>query len=70
MSASPKPDTEDVAEAGIRTMQLVFRDGEAFQQAKKWIGKRISVTGVLYHGITGHHHTTVLLKVKDIGKVR
>jgi hypothetical protein len=70
MAASPKPQTEDVAETDIRTMQLVFRNGEAFQQAKRWIGKQTSVTGGLYHGFAGHHHTTVLLEVKEIGPAR
>jgi hypothetical protein len=58
--------TDDVAETDIKTMQLVFRTGEAFQKAKRWIGKQVSVVGSLYHGFTGHHHTTVLLKVKEI----
>lgn len=69
-AASPKPDTDDVAEADIRAMQLVFPGSEAFRNAKRWIGKKISVTGGLYHGFTGHHHTTVLLTVKDIGPAR
>jgi hypothetical protein len=68
MAASSKPDAEDVAETDIKTMQLVFPNGDAFQLAKQWIGKQISVTGSLYHGFTGHHHTTVLLKVNEIGK--
>jgi hypothetical protein len=70
MAASPKPHTDDVAETDITTMQLVFHNGEAFQQAKQWTGKQISVTGGLYHGFTGHHHTTVLLEVKEIGPAR
>jgi hypothetical protein len=66
MKASPEPDTDNVAEAEIKAMQLVFHDGKTFKQAKQWIGKRISVTGGLYHMFTGHHHTTVLLKVNVI----
>jgi hypothetical protein len=57
---------ENVAEADIRAIQLVFRNGEEFQQAKQWIGETIAVTGSLYHGFTGHHHTAVLLKVSEI----
>jgi hypothetical protein len=68
MTASSKAHTDDVAEPDIKTIQLVFHNGEAFQQAKQWIGKQISVTGSLYHGFTGHHHTTVLLTVKAIGQ--
>ena len=67
MTASSKPQTEDVAEGDIKAVQLVFPNSEAFRRAKHWIGRRISVTGSLYHGFTGHHHTTVLLKV-DIGQ--
>lgn len=69
MKASSEPDTENIAETDIKAMQLVFRDGEAFKQAKQWIGKRISVSGGLFHGFTGHHHTAVLLNVKEIGQV-
>jgi hypothetical protein len=68
MKASSEPHTEDVAETEIKAMQLVFRNGGVFQQAKRWIGMRISVAGSLYHGYTGHHHTTVLLKVREIGQ--
>jgi hypothetical protein len=68
MKASPEPHTDDVSETEIKAMQLVFRNGEAFKQTKQRIGKRISVTGSLFHGFTGHHHTTVLLKVKEIGQ--
>jgi hypothetical protein len=66
MDASSKPQTEDVAETDIRTMQLVFRNSDAFRQAKQWIGKKISVTGGPYHRFTGHHHTAVLLQVENI----
>jgi hypothetical protein len=68
MKASSEPNSDDVAETEIKAMQLVFRNGEVFKQTKQWIGKRISVTGSLYHGFTGHHHTTVLLQVKEIGQ--
>ena len=70
VAAGPKPHNDDVAEDNIRTMQLVFSSGEAFQHAKQWSGKQISVTGSLYHEFTGHHHTTVLLKVNEIGPAR
>jgi len=68
IKASSNPSTDNIAEADIEAIQLTFRDGEAFQQAKQWIGKTIAVTGSLYHGFTGHHHTAVLLKVKEIGE--
>jgi hypothetical protein len=67
VTASSKPQTEDIAESDIKTVQLVFRNSEALRRAKHWIGKKTSVTGSLYHGFTGHHHTTVLLNV-DVGQ--
>ena len=70
MAATAKPQTADVAETGITTMQLVFDNAEAFRKAKRWVGKQVSVTGSLYHCFTGHHHTTVLLTLKDIGPAR
>jgi Domain of unknown function (DUF4431) len=68
MKASSEPHTDDISETEIKAMQLVFRNDEAFKQARQWIGSQISVTGSLFHGFTGHHHTTVLLKVKEIGQ--
>jgi hypothetical protein len=68
IKASLNPSTDNIAEAGIEAMQLTFHNSEAFQQAKQWIGKTIAVTGSLYHGFTGHHHTAVLLKVREVGE--
>jgi hypothetical protein len=70
LNASTKPQTDNVAETDIRAMQLVFRDSAAFRQAKRLIGKPTSVTGTLSHSLTGHHHTTVLLSVREIRQTR
>jgi hypothetical protein len=69
LKASSELHTDDIAETDIGTVQLVFRNGNAFQQAKQWIGKKISATGGLYHGFTGHHHTAVLLEVENMTEV-
>jgi hypothetical protein len=68
MKANSEPDTENVAESQIKAVQLVFRSGDEFKQAKQWIGKQVSVTGGLFHEFTGHHHTTVLMNVRELGQ--
>ena len=66
MKANSEPGT--VAESEIKVVQLVFRGSGEFKHAKQWMGKRVSVAGGLFHGFAGHHHTAVLMKVKEIGQ--
>ena len=57
----------DVPETGIRDLQLaVTKDGD-LPIIRRLIGKKVTLTGTLFHGHTGHHRTKVLL---DVTKVR
>lgn len=68
--------TGDFPEAGIREMQLViYNDDESID--KRWwktvhqrMGKRVLVTGTLFHANTGHHRTKVLIDVTYIRAAR
>ena len=51
-------------ETGVSDLQLVFLNGRS--QYGKLRGRKVDVTGALYHAHTGHHHTTVLIKVSSI----
>jgi hypothetical protein len=55
-------------EKNVQRIQLVVI-GRSDKVLEKRIGKRVSVRGKLFHSITGHHHTPVLMEiVKVIGE--
>ncbi|WP_442891740.1 DUF4431 domain-containing protein [Dissulfurispira sp.] len=53
------------SESGIKEVQLVFW-GNEYKKYKNLIGKNVIVNGQLFPMQTGHHHTRVLITVKDI----
>jgi hypothetical protein len=53
------------SESGIKQVQLVFM-GNEYQKYKSLVGKNIIVSGQLFPMQTGHHHTKVLITVKEI----
>jgi len=52
-------------EFGIAEMQLVL-DSAKYDEYRSLLARQVTVRGTLFHAHTGHHHTTVLLKVLDI----
>lgn len=56
----------DVPETGIREMQLVVTKSADWNTIRRRMGKRVLVTGTLFHAITGHHRTKVLVDVASI----
>ncbi|WP_374335619.1 DUF4431 domain-containing protein [Leeia sp.] len=57
------PQTEEEAETGQRLITLVPPAGMRF---KPYQGKTVVLTGTLFHAITGHHHTPVLMEVTRV----
>jgi|SRR5580704_17561300 hypothetical protein len=53
----------DDSERNERSLQMVFFDDHSFQS--KWMGQHVAVTGTLFHAISGHHHTKVLIIVNE-----
>jgi hypothetical protein len=53
------------AESNVTKMQLVLLPKQ-YLSYKNLIRHKVIVTGTLFHGITGHHKTDVLVKVKNI----
>ncbi len=51
-------------ETGVSGLQLVFANSSQYD--KSLLGRKVVVTGTLYHQHTGHHHTKVLIKVSSI----
>ncbi len=55
----------NVAETNVTEMQLVL-DAAKYGKLRDLLSIPVSVHGTLFHATTGHHHTSVLLKVSDI----
>lgn len=56
-------------ERHVSDLQLVFMKGVSqYKLYRRMLGRRVVVSGTLYHGNTGHHHTKVLVTVKAIKK--
>ena len=60
------PQGIDVPETGLREMQLVVTKEAHWKTVRRLIGKRVIVTGTLFHAHTGHHRTKVLVDVANI----
>lgn len=59
----------NVAEEGharVRRIQLVFSDGDEYAKYRSLVGRQVQATGELFGALTGHHHTDVLLTVKEL----
>ncbi len=59
-------DPNNLSEANIRELELVFMGQQGYDTYGPMLGKTVDVTGSLFHAYTAHHHTTILLQVKDM----
>jgi hypothetical protein len=57
---------EDRVEGDVIAMQLLFTESEMYDRYRDQLGKPVAITGWLFHALTAHHHTSVMLQVKDI----
>jgi hypothetical protein len=55
------------AEKNIKSLQLIIHD---YDKYRNLLGQGVIVKGELMHSITGHHHTNVLIKIKEIQKAQ
>ncbi|HKR59365.1 MAG TPA: DUF4431 domain-containing protein [Pyrinomonadaceae bacterium] len=60
------PQGLDDPETDIREMQLVVTKSAHWKTVERRLGKRVVVTGTLFHAHTGHHRTKVLIEVTNI----
>jgi hypothetical protein len=65
VAAADRDSPEAEAESNVHEVQLLFGRGAPEGLA----GRRLRVTGTLFHGITGHHHTKVLMTVNRVDLV-
>ena len=60
-----KGDDTDVSERGVQRLQLVLSQDQ-YAACGFLLGRKVRVSGTLFHAITGHHHTSVLMTVGRI----
>ena len=56
----------DVPETGLRDIQLSISKDNDWPVIRRLIGKRVTVSGTLFHAHTGHHRTKVLMDVSQV----
>jgi hypothetical protein len=61
-------DPIDRTEREVKKLTLVVFDFKA-NPVESLLGKRVEVSGTLFHAHTGHHHTRVLIEVESIRAV-
>jgi hypothetical protein len=60
-----QPGGDNDGEYKVTDLQLTL-SRKQYVLYRKFLGRRVNVTGKLSHAITGHHHTPVLMEVTDI----
>jgi hypothetical protein len=60
------PQGLDLAETGVREIQLVVMKDAHWKSIRRLKGRRAKVTGTLFQANTGHHRTKVLIDLSNI----
>ena len=59
---------KDEPEKNLKIIQIATSDHSDW--GNKYVGKQVRVTGTLYHAISGHNHTAVLIMAEHFEFVR
>ncbi len=59
----PNSDLNSESVEGVKQVQLAIKPGIAYKQ---FVGKHVKAKGTLFHSITGHHYTRVLMDMLEI----
>ena len=62
----PKSPDLNAAESGVTVLQLVAGTAELREALRSALGRKVLVNGTLFHAHTGHHHTPVVLTLKQV----
>jgi hypothetical protein len=62
-------DPTDQTERNVRRVTLVVNDFAA-HPVRPLLGRHVLIEGTLFHAITGHHHTRVLITVSSIKRAK
>jgi hypothetical protein len=56
---------ENEAESNQSQVQLVLNEAQ-YKEYRNFVGKKVTVSGTLFHGHTGHHHKKLLIMTSII----
>lgn len=68
-SVCTEPSGDNDGEDRVTDLQLTLTQKQ-YALYRKFIGRKVNVTGKLSHATTGHHHTPVLMEVTGIRHTR
>jgi hypothetical protein len=68
VNGSERDDPEMQGERNIKHLQILYLN--EYPAGGDWVGHRVSITGTLFHRISGHHHTRVLITAAKTEKLR
>jgi hypothetical protein len=55
-------DENELDEPEVTRIQLVFYKDGSYARLRPFLGKKVTCKGGIFHAITGHHHSKVLLE--------
>ena len=70
VKGNPEDELNSETEKNVGDLHLVIHGGE-YVRYRRFVTKQVVAEGTLFHAITGHHHTKVLMEViniKPLGK--
>ena len=65
VTGDPDNELNQQSEAGVRRVQIVVED---WGKLENLIDQQVFVTGTLFHALTGHHHTPVLMTAEHVAR--
>jgi hypothetical protein len=68
INGSGKDDPNMQGERNVKHLEIVYEN--EYPTGGDWVGHRVSITGTLYHGFSGHHHTRVLITAAETEMIR
>ena len=66
VKSSPDDDVNNDDEVNQSKLQLIIHDASLWPKIHIFVGRKVKVTGTLFHAISGHHRTPVLMTLKEI----
>ena len=65
-TSNEPPQGLDDPEKDVREIQLVVTKSAHWKTVERRLGKRVVITGTLFHSHTGHHRTKVVIDVASV----
>ena len=66
VSGDPSSDVNSESEQGVRVVQLGPGGTVTWKALSHLVGRNVEVSGTLFHAVTGHHRTEVVMNVSRV----